>query len=166
MTDMPTYRAPAAPSRRRIASFGDVRHRGLLALLSFALIGVSVLTILGWLHWGGGIHGSVLLPALAGVVLLFQRRGGSLEYLPERAELRIAFQSVVIRRKIRVPVREITGLTVLPSNAKDAKADYELLLLRGAGPRLRLLRAGSAAKLEPARVAVSAFLLENGLLRA
>jgi hypothetical protein len=65
---------------------------------------------------------------------------------------------------VRVALDELEGLTVAPTTFKGADPDYELRLVLTGGRSLGLLRSSKEARLEPARAAISTFLLEHGAL--
>jgi hypothetical protein len=107
--------------------------------------------------------------AAVGLYLLLQQRRGAIEYVHDRQELRVTTHAVLMRRTHRVPVEHVVGLTVdrLPlRETQDGPPvqEYELRLLRASGGPVRLLRSTDIARLEPARAAVSEFLLDHRLL--
>lgn len=164
---MHPYRTSSNETPRAIVRIGDNRHRSLVTIASLVLIGLTLASILGACFYGDHgdrIHGSVLTPAILGVALLFRRRTTSTEYIRDLRELHIEFASIMRRRQIRVPVEEITGLTITSPRAKQSDAEHELHLLRKGERPLLLSAASDAAQIEPARATVSSFLLENGLL--
>jgi hypothetical protein len=71
---MQPYRSPA-PVPKPSVSFGDMGRRALWIAASLGLIIVTIAAIVLWLTTGGRIHGSVLIPALVGIGLLFLSSG-------------------------------------------------------------------------------------------
>lgn len=161
---MQPYRIHTGHDERRIVRIGDDRHRVLSTIVSLLLVGLTLASILGWLLFGGRVHGSILIPAIVGLGLLFRRRATSIEYVRDRHELHVEHRSIVGRRRARVPVGDITGLTLM-SVTHGPSEEFELRLLMRGGRSLRLMGPSQAARIDPARAAVSSFLLEQGLLQ-
>lgn len=208
---MQTYREPSQRDVRHTVSFGEGRHRLLVAFLGALLLSISLgatvgfFVLLGWkygamitaafvvfdclglllaryLRVRGG--GPILLPALAGLDRLLRRRSGTIEYVQEREELHVELRSVLGRQQVVVPVSDVTGLTLTDSigetvpaipdrhlllarvfSVKGADPELDLRLQLATGRSLSLLRSSDAHFLEAARAAVSAFLIENALVR-
>jgi hypothetical protein len=149
---------------RRLVSFGNARLRALLLVASLVLVSFTIAGVLAWLYTGGGVRGSIVIPAIVGIGLLFWRHGGTIAYDPEREEVCVRLRSALRTHEHRVPAREIEGVTVIAP--VDPSGDHELSLLRRKSKPLPLLRSRDAAKLEPARAEIGALLLEEGLLHA
>lgn len=166
---MQPYRARPRDTSNPQVHFGPLSGSALRVILGLLLVAATAAFIVAWAIVGGGIRGSVLVPAAFGALLLFARRGGSIALSTEKDELSVTWRSLLTRRS-RIPARAIKGLTLVPSGplwqSKDPKdASWDLRLLLDGGRSLLLLRS-SPARLEPSRAAVSAFLVEHGLPRA
>lgn len=159
---MAPYRLQPSAERNPKVSFGSERYRILFGVGGLLLISATIATIVAWYAVGGGIRGSILLPAILGVFLLASSRSGSIE-LRENRELSVNRRSFLWRRRIRVPADELTGVTVAPSDWKY-KGEFDLCLVLTRGRTVPLLHASRSASLEPSRGIVAAFLLEHGLL--
>src|SRR3954471_6191253 len=96
-------------------SFGDERHRLLLAILGPALIALTVGALAAWwLSRGMRIYGSGLFSAIGGLFLLMRRRSGSIEFVRNAQQIRVTLTSIVWRRHILVSVHDLEGLTIMP----------------------------------------------------
>ena len=158
---MQPYRVAEGP--RAKVTFPD-EHRRAWTLLAFALIASSVGMVVAWLHSGGKISGSVLVPAMFGVIMLARPRLASLEYVRDAGELVVVRRTLVTRRTLRVPAGDITGVTVEPTDWKSENPSFELRLMLKHDKSVLLARASSAQALESARVLAGDFLVENRLL--
>ena len=145
-------------------SFGNERLRVLLGVVGLLLVALSAGLIVAWTVYGGGIRGSVLLPALVGVSLLASIRSGSME-LGDDQVLRVMLRRFLLTRRVDVPIAELIGVTVTPISANPSEPEYELRLLLTQGRSASLLRATRAESLERARSIVGAFVLEHDLLQ-
>lgn len=132
--------------------------------LAFALIAVSIGTVVAWLHFGGRISGSVLVPGIIGAVLLARPRLGSLEYARDTRELVIVRRTLVTHRTLRVPADDITGVTVEAASWKEKNPQYELRLMLKHDKHVLLSRGNTPESLESARVRAADFLLSHGLV--
>lgn len=156
------YRTSSRAEERRRISFGE-SGRWLLAL-AIGLIALTLGIVVSWFFTGGGVHGSVLLPAIVGLAILARSRGGTMEYHPETDELEVRVRTLlVLASAIRVPATAIAALTVHASS--DKHRGRELRLVFRDGRVQTLIEASSEAALEPARRVVSDFLLAEGIPR-
>lgn len=159
---MSPYRTSSRAEERRRIAFGE-SSRWLL-VLALALVALTVGIVVSWLFTGGGVHGSVLLPAIVGLAILARSRGGTIEYHPETDELEVRVRTLlVLAAAIRVPAASVAALTVHASS--DKHRGRELRLVFRDGRVQTLIEASSEATLEPARRAVSDFLLAEGIPR-
>jgi hypothetical protein len=155
---MQPYRSPA-PGHFKV-SFGDDRGRVLLVVVALLAITLSLASIVASL-WSGHGHVALVFVSLGGLLALLRRRSGSIEYIREEQELRVTSRTALASQRDRVAAREVTGLTIVRATGSS---ELELRLLLTGERSLVLLRSPGARNLETARAAVSAFLLEHGLL--
>lgn len=160
---MQPYRSRQPVERAATVSFGGERWRFLRIVAAFLLVGASLAAIAGWFYTDGRISGSVLTPAIFGVLLLARTRSGTIELRHEEQELLVTFRRFGVPKRVRVPVRELTGVLIVPPETKDG--EFELRLSLAGGKSVVLLRAATIEELVPSHEAVGDFLLENDLLR-
>jgi hypothetical protein len=141
-------------------------HRWLSLIAALALIALTIAIITAWLRYGGGISGTVLAPAVVGVIMLLQRRSGTITFDRDQRVLHVTRKRVIMSDRVDVSATDITGARVEPRNFKERDPKrYELRLTRRTGQPVLLLDGKSPMALEASRLAVGAFLVENGLLR-
>jgi hypothetical protein len=141
-------------------------HRWLSLVAALALITLTVAIVAAWLRYGGGISGTVLAPAVVGVIMLLQRRSGAITFDREQRMLHVTRKRVIMSDHVDVSANDITGARVEPRSFKErVPKRYELRLTRKSGQPILLLEGKSPAALEASRLAVGSFLVENGLLR-
>lgn len=161
MASMPPYRSAEAAGLGPSVTFGNRRRTQIVTAVGFALVIASIALVVAWLVSGGGIRGSVLLPAIAGGSLLLTRTSwGSLRMSSERRDLLVTVSRFGALTRTRVTLEEILGLNIEPVKMSS---DHVLQLTLTGGRCVRLMRAASPAALESWRMVVGAFLLDQGL---
>jgi hypothetical protein len=153
---MQPYRSQ--PHEHYRVTFGDERPNPLLVVGAVLALALSVGTILYGLSSGG--HSVILFVSLGGLLMLFRRRGGSLEYARVEGELVVRSRALVGSHEDRVRASEVEGLAIV----RNSSSGSDLVLQLKGGGGLQLLRSPNEADLEPARATVQAFLDEHRLL--
>ena len=162
---MTPYRSAAASgSGVDAVVFGNRRRARVLSVVGVALVVASIALVVAWLTLGGGIRGSVLLPAIAGVALLLARtRWGSIGVAGGGAiggrELVVKLSRVGVARETRIAFDDLVGVNVERVSGGE---DFVLQLTLKGGRSVVLLRDASESALEPSRKVVSDFVLAQG----
>jgi len=143
--------------------FGDRRRAVRQIVLGVALLAASVVAVVAWALTGGGIRGSLLLPAVIGLVLLGRARWGVLTLFVDR-------RALVVRRwpwphaDVSIPLGDLATVQVVPTSLRHEEPDYALVLARADATQVTLRIAPSAAALEDDRARIADFMREHSLL--
>lgn len=157
---MPPYRSAEAAGPGPCVTFGNRRRAQILTAVGLTLVIASIALVVAWLVSGGGIRGSVLLPAIVGGSLLLTRTSwGSLRMSSECRDLLVTVSRFGALTRTTVTLGEIHGLNIEPVKMSS---DHVLQLTLTGGRCVRLMRAASPASLESWRMVVGAFLLDQG----
>ncbi len=156
------YRSPPAILERH--EIGSRRAFRLQVALGLALLCIPAILIALWTRTGGGIGGSIFLPAIFGGVLIARARYSSIEASTSEREVRVLVRRLGPALRVRIPFDELESVRVLPTNFKSQNPTYELQIGRVGGQSVVLMRADGPSSLEAERERLGRFLIEAGAM--
>jgi hypothetical protein len=156
------YRSlPAEPNPR--VFFGNRTRAILQAIAGVCLVLATAAVVAAWARWGGGINGSVFLPAFAGLALVARARWGGVELDRARRTLLVTTFWLGLTKRHEIPLSEIGGIQVRAASMRKKDPSFDLLLVRTDERTIRLRRAGTAGALEADRVVLDDFFRDHDL---
>lgn len=156
------YRSPTTLLEKH--EVGSRRAFRIQVAVGVALLCISALLSAFFRLTGGGIDGSIFLPALFGGIMIARVRHSSIEVSPNEREVRVSIRRFGPALRVRIPFGELESVRVRPTSVKSRSPTYELQIGRAGGEPVVLMRADGPRLIEVERERLWQVLSEAGAM--